>query len=282
MRDGAGLVDDGGREFVREMMFADDDFDIDAKVAWVAEHFNDAAHAVFPALWKFQDFNVDDHAVEIFYTFNGAWGGTDAIRRFMDGRNFHAFRNFQPLLNAVVGRDDEVAAVFDAKLANDGDVCAAEDFGDLTFGTTLPPAQAGDADDGAVAMHQFAGFVGREKDIAGDVGKGLVRDEKAEAVAMDGDAADGIFAVTANGDEMAGAEFDELAFFRETVERFFESVTIFASEVEFFNELFVGGAGVGQALDVFQQSGVRKSGESFGAIGVRLLHYPNYRGAEWI
>ena len=48
---------------------------------------------------------------------------------------------------------------------------------------------------------------------------------------------------------------------------------------------------MGQALDVFQQSGVRKSREGFGVtterefgfqFGVRLLHYPNYRGAEWI
>ena len=190
---------------------------------------------MFPALRKFEDFDVDDHAVEVFDVGNGARGGTDAVGRFVNGRDLHAFGNFEPLLNAVIGRDDEVAAVFDAELANDGDVCAAEDFGDLAFGTTLPPAQAGDADDGAVAMHQFAGFVGREKDIAGDVGKGLVGDEKAEAVAMDGDATDGVFAVAANGDDMAGAEFDELAFFREPVERLFESVTIFAREVEFFD-----------------------------------------------
>jgi hypothetical protein len=103
-------------------------------------------------------------------------------------------------------------------------------------------------------MHAFGSFGRREKDIALHASYGVIGHQEAEAVAMDGEAAGEIFGIVANRDEVPGAEFDELAFIAETVERLFKLVTIFALEAQFANELFIGGAGVREMADVIDEA----------------------------
>ena len=53
------------RKVVRQMKFADDDFDVDAEVVFAAEDFDDASARILRWRWPVGDFNVYHHAFEI-------------------------------------------------------------------------------------------------------------------------------------------------------------------------------------------------------------------------
>ena len=74
-----GLFEDLGRKLMRDVMLADDDFDVDAEVVRMAQDFDDAADGVVAVFGKFEDFDVDDHAVEIFGTLDVERFDADAV-----------------------------------------------------------------------------------------------------------------------------------------------------------------------------------------------------------
>jgi hypothetical protein len=64
-----------------------------------------------PAVAVFEQFGVDDHAVEIGGIGNlDAAECADAVDLAPDGGNLHAFGNLDPLLDAVIVRHHEIAA----------------------------------------------------------------------------------------------------------------------------------------------------------------------------
>ena len=65
-------LSDFGREDVRQVMLADDDFDVDAEIAGAAENFDDAAGRRSAAARKAQNLDVDDGAVEFVDARNAA------------------------------------------------------------------------------------------------------------------------------------------------------------------------------------------------------------------
>jgi hypothetical protein len=105
-------------------------------------------------------------------------------------------------------------------------------------------------------MHAFGGFGRREEDIALDAGDGVIGDEKAETIAMDREAAGKVFGIVTDGNEVAGSEFDEVAFVAEPIEGFFEGLAVFAVQAELANELFVSGPGVRKMANVIDEARV--------------------------
>ena len=53
-----------GGKYVREVMLANDDLDVDAEIAGTAENFDDASGGGSAAAGKLQHLDVDDGAVE--------------------------------------------------------------------------------------------------------------------------------------------------------------------------------------------------------------------------
>jgi hypothetical protein len=86
---------------------------------------------------------------------------------------------------------------------------------------------------------------------------------------MNGDAAGNVFGIVADGDEMAGAKFNQHAFDAKTVERLFELIAVLAGEAEFFDQLFIGTAGVRKLAQMVQQGGVT---EGFGRLAFVFAH----------
>jgi hypothetical protein len=244
---------------VREVMLADHHLDVYTEVIGMAENFNDAADTLVSVCRELQELDIDNHAVEIFERLELAWSSTYAIdRSSFDGRNFHAFGNFNPLLDTLIRRDDIVAAFFDAKLADHGDVSAAEDTNDFALCPALATATAGDLDEGAVTVHAFGGFGRREKDVTLNSGDGLIWNKKAKTIAMNREAASQIFGVATDGDKMTGAKFDKLAFFAEPVKGVFERIAVLSLQAQFLDQLLVRGTGVRKAADMIEKSGVRE------------------------
>ena len=59
-----------GRKLVRQMMLADDDLDIDAEIVRAAEDLDHAADGAAALLRKFEQLDIDDHAVQLFDRFD--------------------------------------------------------------------------------------------------------------------------------------------------------------------------------------------------------------------
>jgi len=242
---------------MRQMVLADHDFHVYAEVVGVAENFNDTANTLIAVGGELEDLHVDDHAVKIFDGFYFARIRADAINCRLMRRDLHAFGDFNPLLNTLIGGDDIVTAFLDAELTDDSDVGAAENANDFTFRPALASA-TGDVNERAVAMHAFGSFRMRKENVTFDASDGLVGDEKTETVAVKREAAGKIFGIVADGDEVAGAQFDEQAFFAEPVESVFEMVAVLAMQMQLADELLVGGAGVRKLANVLEQAGVSK------------------------
>ena len=151
--DGLRLLDHFGRELVRQVVLADDDFDVHAEIVGVAEDLDHAADRSGAALGVLEQLDVDDHAVE-FFDRGDLRGGSTPMRSGLrrGGRNLHAVGDLDPLLQALVVRDHVSAAAADAELADHGGVGALQDLDDFAVGAAAG-LDAGDADHHAVAVH---------------------------------------------------------------------------------------------------------------------------------
>ncbi len=158
---------------------------------------------------------------------NFARRGAHPIYRNRGTGEFHPLGNLDPLLNALVGRNDEVATLANAELADYGDVRAAQNAKDLALCAALV-RYARNVYQGAIAMHPFRRFAGRQEDIAVHALYGSVRNQKPESIAMNGKPSRGIFGIRAHRHEMTGAQFDQQSLLRQPVEHVFQRIPLSA------------------------------------------------------
>ena len=190
-RRGFRCRDDFFRKFVRQMMLANDDFDVDADVAGTAENFDHAAHGREAAAREARDFGVHDGAIE-FGKAQAAIGrrllrlGAELGAQL--GSKFVARRDQDFMLEAHIVRQDVIAVRAVAEEADDGRMLARDDLHDAAFGASIGAA-ADDAAEDAVAVHRVAEAIAADEEIAVDAGDRMIRDEEGVAVAMRDDAA---------------------------------------------------------------------------------------------
>src|SRR3981081_1696404 len=98
---------------MRDVMLSNDDLDVDAEVVWMAQHFNHASNGMLAIFWKFEDLDVDDHAIQIARPVDGNGRDSDSVASAALGRDLHACGNIDPLADAVVMRDHVGAALAD-------------------------------------------------------------------------------------------------------------------------------------------------------------------------
>ena len=167
LRHAFGLLHHFGRKAVREVVFADDDFDVDAEIVGVAQDLDHAAHRTGALFRVLQQLHVHDHAVQLFDGSGLERTDADAVDGGAGGRELQAFGDLDPLPDAVVLRHHVGSMAADAELADHGGVGAFEHLDDLAIGA---PAglDARDAHHHAVAVHGLGGGVGRDEDVAGD------------------------------------------------------------------------------------------------------------------
>jgi hypothetical protein len=205
---------------MRQMMLADHDLDVYAKIVRAAENFNDATYPGFIVLGEFEQLDVDDQSFHIADVRDDDGFHAYAVDGRAARRDFHALRNLDPLVNALILRSDKIAAAPDVELADHGRVSPLEHFDDLAVG--LPASlNAGDLDEDAVAMHRPARGRNRNVDVAFDAFHGAIGDQETIAVAMHVETAGGILA-RFGGDGVLGAQLDEVAAFGEARECGFE------------------------------------------------------------
>ncbi len=166
-----GLLQHLGREAVRQVVLADDDLDVDAEIV-SRPRTSMTRPAVAPSpLGELENLDVDDHAVEVLGRCGIGW----RRRRCGRGRglagDFQPVGDLDPLLDAVVVGDDEVAVAAGAELADHGGVGALEDADDFAVGAAVA-AGVRDADHDAVAVHGRVGDAGRDEEIAAEAWRG--------------------------------------------------------------------------------------------------------------
>ena len=147
-----GLLEHLGGEAVRQVVLADDDFDVDAEVA-SRPRISMTRPVVVPSpLGEVDDLDVDDHAVEVVGVAVFGGGGADAVVGGRLAGEFEPVGDLDPLLDAGLAGDDVVGVAAGAELADDGGVGALEDLDDFAFGAAIA-AGVGDAGQHAVAVH---------------------------------------------------------------------------------------------------------------------------------
>jgi adenosine/AMP kinase len=191
------------------------------------------------------------------------------------GGHFHTIRDLDPLLDAVVGGHNEVAALADSELTDDRDVRSPQNAHDFAFRPALV-TNSRDVNQHAVAVHSLCGFARRKKDIALDAFYRLIGYYEPEPVPVHGKAARGVLAVAAHDNIMSGAELHQQSFARQPVQSVFKGIAVFALQPQLADELLEGGPSVRQPANVIQQAGV---GEALLGIARMLRHYRNYRKA---
>jgi hypothetical protein len=201
-----GFADNLGRKNVGQVMFPDDDFDVDTEIAGAAENFDDAAGGGRAASGKAEDLDVDDGTVEFFETRNATRRArrSDAItaisgrarngeavlfREF--GRKFVAGRNFDGVLHARVVGQDGVEARTVTEKTDDGRMRATQNAEDAPFGAlrAVPGSRAENLGEDAIAVHGVFNRISGDKDIAGVLRGGNVWHDEAVAVVMEDEAA---------------------------------------------------------------------------------------------
>src|SRR5271169_1236258 len=160
-----------------DMMLADDDLDIHAKIVRMTQNFDDAADGVLAGFGEFENFHVHDHPVQIFRPGHLDRGYANAIGILRSRRQFHALRNLDPLVDPIVVRDDKRSAFAMPKFAHHSLVRASKDLDDLSIG----PAAALDARDvnyDPVPMHGLLRRIARYVDVALQTFDGMIGNEE--------------------------------------------------------------------------------------------------------
>lgn len=181
---------------MRQMVLANDDFGIDAEIAGAAEDFDNASGGSGATTAVANEFGIDDSAIE----FGDVRKALAASGEFFcareellaeSGREFIAGRKLDFVLNARIVGDDDATAGSVAEQTNHGGMSASNDANDAAFGTASArdSAETGDFSDDGIAMHGVFDAVARNEDIAIDVGKRDVGDNKAVAILMENETA---------------------------------------------------------------------------------------------
>ncbi len=224
---GASLVEDRTREFVRDMMLADHDLDVHAEIIRIAENLDHAPHRIVATLWEFEDLDIHDHAVHVFRAGHRHRFCTYTIGVFVRFGDLHAGDDFDPLLDTIVERDHVVAPAAGAELAHHGGVRAFENAHDLAVSAAvrLDPQ---DPDDHAVTVHGLRCRIPGYEDVALYEFERPVGDEKPVAVAMHFQATHCVFAAQPGDDVVAGFCFDKVGAVNQAVQGAFELVALVA------------------------------------------------------
>src|ERR1700736_430546 len=132
-----GLIQDLQGESVRNMMLANYDLDVDAEVIRVSKNLDDAPDGVLVTLWIFEDFDVDDHAVEVGNILHLRRRDADAVLLGCARRQLHTLGNLDPLPQPLIVRSHEIAARSHAKFADHRWMSAPQHFDDLSVGLAI-------------------------------------------------------------------------------------------------------------------------------------------------
>ncbi len=187
-----GFVKNVGGEDMREMVLANDDLGVDAEFTRTAENFDDAASRRCASVWIAEQLDVDDGAVE-FVEARDAPGSNAGFIRAAEAelfpearRQFVPARDFNFVLDANVVRKDDVCAGTIAKQTDDGRVSTVEDPQNAAFRAL----SAGDAAqtlnlcENVVAVHGVLDGVGRNEDVAVELGYGRIGHDEAVTVVV--------------------------------------------------------------------------------------------------
>src|ERR1700722_19427430 len=208
---------------MRDVVFPDHDFDIDAEIIWAAQDLNHPSNRVAAAFGKLENFRVDNHAVQILGRLDYNRRHAHAIAIHRSGRHFHAGGNLDPLANLLVVRFHKIPAFANPKLAHHGLVRAAQHLDDLAVGAAVL-LNSRDTHYHAIAMHGGLRGLARDVDVAAQPFDGMIGDQESVAVAMHIQAADRIFPAETGDHKMPGADFDELAAIDQAIESLLQLV----------------------------------------------------------
>ncbi|HXN86374.1 MAG TPA: hypothetical protein VN867_09890 [Candidatus Binataceae bacterium] len=177
---------------VRQVMLANDDFDVHADFAWAAENFQDASDRREATFGITPDFDVYDRAVKLGKTQSAIREGLIFRGRaqfFAQSRGqLVAGRNQYLVQDARIVGENDVALRAIAEEADERGVLALDNLYHAAFGAAVRAA-AFDAAQNAVAVHGVAQIVASNEKIAVDSADGRIRDEKGVAFAMGDDSA---------------------------------------------------------------------------------------------
>ncbi len=258
VRNGLSLLQHFGRELMRQVMLADDDFDIHSEIAGAAQNLDHAAHWPRSLLGILQQFDVHDHAGEIFHRLHLHRSNADAVRPGggrSAARKFHAIGNIDPLVDPAIGGNHVAAAAADFELTDHRGVGALQHLDDFAIGAPTG-LDARNSDDHAVAVHGALGLFRRKEDIACDPLHRALGDQEAVAIAVHLQASHGEFAAARGDGVVAGAQLDEVAARGEPGQSGFEGRAAIALNAQLADQLLEIGPGVREAGDVVQKGRV--------------------------
>ncbi len=202
------LVEYFGRETMRQVKLANDDFDIDAEIVFVAENLNHSSARILGGRRPVSDFDIDDYAFEVVPF--GAAGGLlaqNAIDGFLrpgprdgprdslrDGatvflRVLLAWRDHDLLRDLLVNRCHVVPLTAVMKDSDHRAVCAHDRANDASFGAAVG-TDCADLYQHAVTVHRRAHRKRRNENVSRKlcleprIERGSVGSDKTVAVAM--------------------------------------------------------------------------------------------------
>ena len=100
---------------MRQVVFADDDFHVDAEIVGMAQDFDHAPNRPRALFGILDQLDVYHHAVQLFDGCSLWRRHADAVHGRPNRRKFQALGDLDPLLNTVVLRDHEVAAAVECE-----------------------------------------------------------------------------------------------------------------------------------------------------------------------
>src|SRR5215831_8130003 len=157
------------------MKLPNDDLHVDAEVVRRSQDFNDAAHCAFAGPRIFQQFDVNDHAIQLVRVRDLDGLRANAVDLCSGGRNGQLVGDLDPVPQPLVVRNNIESSSPHAKLAYDGGVRALENLDDFAI---RAPARlySRDTHHHAIAVHAAVHRVGGEVDISGYAFEWPVRD----------------------------------------------------------------------------------------------------------
>jgi hypothetical protein len=268
------------RKDARELVLADHHLHVDAEVAGVAEHFDDAA------VWRpgrrgpAGDFDVDDDAFEIVpgKLLRARFGAEHAMWRFIlvAGSDFRSFGNEDGLRHPIIKGDDVIdgfasrGCVFRplrgepvlrravVERPDHSGVAAFDDAGDAAEAAAVGAGRS-EFHQYLVALHGAVDLAGRDKDIVLTTGLASKGTHKAVAVAVQVEAAGEEVVARAGCGGARDAphfpiELDEFAASGEAGQLFEQQAPLApAAQAEFPDQLLEPGFGAGGAGDARDQ-----------------------------
>src|SRR6185312_13978440 len=190
------LLEDLSWEHMRNVVLANDDFDVDAEVVFEPEDLDHFTARVLRARRPLDDFDIDHHALKIgllrsagFFANHAvprfARGGSYRVRRLRRCGNFHAFGDDDGIAQLVVHRLDVVVAVSVMKGSDNRGVGAINYLYDRAFCAPLSTSGA-KFDQHLVSAHGCIQVARRDINVAFDAVAHLcvARSHESKSIAM--------------------------------------------------------------------------------------------------